>query len=138
MQKTLILTNKRKTGKRRRMVNLKLYRSDFFFKMILKKLFAFKNCAFENCLIFCFLVFFGGKNLILTPDQKAKLFRRSCIPYMYRYSFPVDLLKKLQYYRCSFLMRDPCNRLHKFIAFLLPIIFGFKFCFMKHQSVLFT
>ena len=35
-------------------------------------------------------------------------------------------------------MRDPCNRLHNFIVFLLPSIVGFQFGLMNHQSVLFS
>ena len=54
--------------------------------------------------------------------------------YMYKYSFSVDLLIHLQYYRCSFLIVDSCNGLHKSIAFILPNILGFKLL----QSVLFA
>ena len=58
------------------------------------------------------------------------------------HSFPVDLMKNLLYYGCSFLMVDPCKNCvfkncHKFILpFYYQSIVGFKCCFMTHLSVL--
>ena len=58
------------------------------------------------------------------------------------YLFPVDRLKTSCIMDAVFIMVDPCKifvfkNCHKFIASLLPSRVGFKFCFTKHQSVLF-
>ena len=62
------------------MVDLKFYRSEFFLKLKLKKLFAFKN----NVFIFFFFFFFffscpfGGKRIFLSPERARKFYRRCC------------------------------------------------------------
>ena len=70
--------DKQKTGKRRRMIDLNFYRSDFFLKLKLKNLFAFKNNnKKKRILFFVFLPVLGLKNF-LSPERDAKFYRRCC------------------------------------------------------------
>ena len=65
----------------------------------------------------------GSLNLTLVISynccQDSWSVTHSDAKYMYIYLSAVDPLKHLQYYRCVFLMVDPCNRLHKFIAYFI-------------------
>ena len=72
--------DKQKTGKRRRMIDLNFYRSDSFFKLKLKNLFAFKNNNNNKKKRYYFLFScpFWGLRIFLSPERDAKFYRRCC------------------------------------------------------------
>ena len=59
VQKTIILMDKQKIGKRRRMIDLKVYCSVFFLKLKLKRLLALINNVFQK-MVYLFSCPFRG------------------------------------------------------------------------------